>query len=104
MDKYAEVLITLLPTVDGGRERPIDISTDADPSYRPHLRVRGGNGEYLGVEFVDGPDGPLEPGDRTYATVRTLYAGVNYDALIAGCEFDIMEGGKVIGSGTLIRI
>ncbi len=97
MVQYAEVLVTLLPTVDGGRERPVY------NGYRPHFRVRGGNGDYLGVVFVDGLDGPLGPGGQSYATVRTMYEGVNYDALIVGCEFDIMEGGKVVGSGTVIK-
>ena len=104
MAEYAEVLITLLPTADGGRSTPIFIGTDSRDSYRPHFRVRGGDGEYLGVGFVDGPDEAVQPGGSTYATVRFMYPGVNYDPLVVDCEFDIMEGGKVVGSGKVTKL
>jgi translation elongation factor EF-Tu-like GTPase len=105
MATYAEVWIELLTTQNGGRTSPIYLSTDLPSNYRPHLRVRGGDGEYLGVEFVDGPDGPVEPGGNTFATVRFVYQPeVNYDALIVGAEFEIMEGGKIVGTGRVTRI
>jgi translation elongation factor EF-Tu-like GTPase len=89
----------MMPTDKGGRSSPIYLS------YRPHLRVKGGDGEYLGVEFVDGPDEPIEPGGSTFATVRYPYQPqVNYSALTVNAEFDIMEGGKVVGVGRVARI
>ena len=105
MAGYAEVWIELLPTDKGGRSSPINLSTDLPSNYRPHFRVKGGNGEYLGVEFVDGPDDPVHPGGSTFATVRFLYEPqINYDALTIDSEFDIMEGGKVVGVGRLTKI
>jgi hypothetical protein len=80
------------------------LSTDAAVLYRPHLRVRGGDGQFLGVEFVDGPDDPVPPGLKTYATLRFLYEPqVCYDALAVGAEFDVMEGGRVVAVGRVTR-
>jgi translation elongation factor EF-Tu-like GTPase len=100
MAGHAAVRIELLPTNKGGRSSPVYLAS----GYCPHLRVWGGNGDYLGVEFVDGPDGPLRPGDSTNATVRFLYPAVNYDALTVGSEFDIMEGGRSVGFGQVTKI
>ncbi|HTM56378.1 MAG TPA: hypothetical protein VL175_20270 [Pirellulales bacterium] len=97
--KRTEVWIELLPTDKGGRSSPIFIV-----GYRPHFRVRDGNGEYLGVQFIDGPDGAVRPGQDTFATVRFAYEPeVDYSALVVGAEFDIMEGGKVVGAGKVTR-
>jgi hypothetical protein len=101
---FAEVLIELLPTEQGGRKTPICLSTDSQATYRPHFRVRGGHGEMLGVEFVDGPDEPVPAGGRTYATVRFLYEPeICYDELVVGAEFEILEGNRVIGTGRVTR-
>src|SRR5215467_2709411 len=105
MASYAEVWIELLATDQGGRRSPIYLSTDVPRGYCPHLSVKGGDGEYLGVEFVDGPDGPLEPSSSAFATVRFMYEPqVNYDALCARAEFDIMEGDKIVGCGRVTKI
>jgi hypothetical protein len=54
----------------------------------------------LGVEFVDGPDGPVSPGGSTDATVRFLYEPqVSYDSLVVGAQFEVMEGARVVGTG-----
>jgi hypothetical protein len=70
---FAEVSIEFLTSDKGGRKSPISLSPDAAPPYRPHFRIKSGDGEYLGVEFVDGPDEPIHPGGRTFATVRFIY-------------------------------
>lgn len=76
-------MIEFLPTEKGGRRTPICLGTDAPGHYRPHFRVRDGDGDMLGVEFEDGPDDPVLPGGSTYATVRFVYEPeVCYDALI----------------------
>jgi hypothetical protein len=96
---YAEVWIELLPTAEGGRTSPIDLD---DAGYRPHFCVE--DGEYLGVEFVDGPPEPLPPGGKSYATVRFAYwPTVCYDALTVDKSFEIMEGARVIGRGRVTR-
>ena len=72
--------------------------------YMPHLRIHAADGEYLVVEFVEGPDRMIAPGDGTYATVRFMYEPqVSYDALTVGATFDICEGGRVVGSGRVMR-
>lgn len=61
MARFAEVLIDFLPTEKGGRRTAICLSTDAAAHYRPHFRLVDGDGEMLGVEFVDGPGDAMVP-------------------------------------------
>jgi hypothetical protein len=104
MAGFAEVLIEFLPTEKGGRRTPICLSTDAPGHYRPHFRVCNGDGEFLGVEFVDGPDEPVLPGYSTYATVRFVYEPqVCYDALDVGAQFEVLEGSRVVAFGRVTR-
>lgn len=104
MAGFAEVFVEFLPTDQGGRKTPVWLSEDAPGPYRPHVRMRGGDQTYLGVEFVDGPDEPISPGGKSYATVRFMYeARISYEALVVGAEFDICEGGRVVGSGRVTR-
>jgi len=71
--------------------------------YRPHFRIFGTN-EWLGVEFIEGPDEPVKPGLSTSSTVRLLYAPeVSYAELREGTKFEILEGPNVVGSGEVIR-
>lgn len=96
---YAEVLVEFFPTVSGGRKTPPRLN---DHGYRPHLRVIG-NTELLRVEFVDGPD-DLSFGVSTYATAKFLYVpNVSYQLLNIGTNFEIVEGTKVVGRGTVTR-
>lgn len=83
---------------------PLNLSADAPDTCRPHLRVVGGDGELLRVEFVDGPDDPVRPGRTTGATVRALdEPAVDYAALVPGARFEILEGSRVIGRGEVTR-
>ncbi len=101
---WAEVVIQLLPTDKGGRQSPLDLRNDNSGQYRPHFRVIGGSGELLGVAFTDGPDGPVLPGEKTSATVKSLYEpGVDYGELVEGARFEILEGPHVVGFGTVTR-
>lgn len=104
MSGFAEVLIEFLPTEKGGRRTPVWLSADAPVRYRPHFRVREGSGEMLGVEFVDGPDAQVFPGQRTYATVRFMYEpAVSYDSLKVGAEFNVLEGPRIVAIGQVTR-
>lgn len=102
MKKIVEVLVDFLPTNQGGCRTPIQLGENAPTPYRPHFRVHPGDGAYLAVEFIDGPDESILPGHSTYATVR-LIAEVSYDALVVDTAFDICEGGHVVGSGRVTR-
>jgi hypothetical protein len=100
---WAEVLIELLPSNKGGRKGPLDLCNDRPGEYRPHLRVIGGSGEMLGVAFMDGPDDPIPPGGKTFATIKALYPDVSYRELVEGAEFEIVEGSRVVGRGRVIK-
>ena len=101
---WAEVLIELLPTEKGGREVPLDLCNDKPGQYRPHFRVIGGTGELLGVAFMDGPDDPVLPGEKTHATVTSLYEpAISYSELVVGTRFEILEGPHVVGFGIVTR-
>ena len=100
MSSWAEVYIQLYPSDAGGRQTPLDLGNDRPGQYRPHFRPVARRSEMLGVEFMDGPDEPEQPGTRTYATVHFLYEpAVSYDALTVGAEFEIVEGSRAIGRG-----
>lgn len=97
---YAEVFVEFLSSKAGGRSLPINLD---DHGYRPHLRVLNED-EYLGVEFIEGPDEPILPGQSTHASVRFIYwPDVNYEKLVIGAEFEILEGPTVVGKGKVIR-
>jgi hypothetical protein len=101
---FAEVFVEFLTSNQGGRSGPISLGEDAPTRYRPHFRLRNGDGTYLGVEFVDGPDHAIPPGGRTYATVSFMYEpAVSYDGLVEGAEFDVCEGGRVVAVGRVTR-
>ena len=73
----------------------------ADGNYRPHLKV--GDGEYLGVAFVDGSSDPLRPGESTIASAVLVYEpGVDYSALVSGAGFEVFDGNNHVASGKVI--
>ena len=97
---YAEVKVVFLPTSEGGRQQMPFLD---DQCYRPHLRI-GQSAKLLGVEFVDGPEGAVSPGECTYATVRLAYdTHVSSNVLKVGTEFEIVEGAQVVGRGQVTR-
>lgn len=104
MTSFAEVWIAMLPTSENGRTSPVYLGGVDTAHYRPHLVVHGGAGEWLGVEFVDGPRDPLFPGSEAAATVRFMYEpGVSYDTLTPGATFDVLEGPHKVARGRVIR-
>src|SRR5215207_9961981 len=98
--RYVKSWIDLLPVDEGGRRTPLDLSSEWPVAYRPQLRVRGGQGRLLDVEFVAGPSDPIVPGSGAQATIRLPpdYATTCVD-LVKGAEFDVLEGPRLIGSG-----
>jgi translation elongation factor EF-Tu-like GTPase len=93
------VSVEFLPSDEGGRKNPVYLN---DGGYRPHFRVNG-NTEYLGVQFLEGPDRIINPNERVTAKVWLMYhPDMFYDKLSEGKEFEILEGAKVVGRGVAI--
>jgi len=70
--------------------------------YSPHFRVIG-DSEYLGVEFIEGPDRLVEQGELVNAKVLLMYyPNVSYEKLIKGQKFEILEGAIVVGTGYVV--
>jgi hypothetical protein len=102
--RYVKVWLELLPVDEGGRRTPLDLSSEWPCAYRPQLRVRGGNGRLIDVEFVAGPSEPIVPGSGAAATIRLPQDnGVSHAELSAGAEFDVLEGPRLIGYGRVTR-
>lgn len=101
--RYVRIWIELLPVDEGGRRTPLDLSSEWPVAYRPQLRVRGGDGRLLDVEFVAGPSDPVHPGAGAHATVRLpLDHQRSCTELVKGAEFDVWEGPRLIGHGHVI--
>ena len=104
MAGFAEVSVQFHPTEIGGRRTPVFLGEDTPAPYRLHLRVINGRGEYLAVEFIDGPDNAIPPGCESYTTVRFLAEPlVSYAELATGAKFEILEGSRVVGNGRVTR-
>jgi len=102
--EFLDVTIHWNPPEQGGRSQPVQLRADGPTSYRPHLRALG-SGEYLGVAFVDGDPHLVAPGARSTCTVALIYmnTGVDYSLLVPGAHFDVMEGHRVVGRGSVTR-
>lgn len=98
--RYAKIWIELLPVDEGGRRTPLDLSSEWPVAYRPQLRVRGGPGRLVDVEFVAGPSEPVSPGSGAHATIRLpLDYATSCADIVTGAEFDVLEGPRLIGFG-----
>ena len=101
--RYVRIWIELLPVDEGGRRTPLDLSSEWPVAYRPQIRVRGGDGRLLDVEFVAGPSEPVRPGAGAHATVRLPTDHTrSHAALVTGAEFDVWEGPRLIGHGRVM--
>jgi translation elongation factor EF-Tu-like GTPase len=99
VEKYLIVSIELFSAEEGGRNTPLNPDT---VGYMPHFRVIGDT-EYLGVRFLGGQNETITPGKIFEVTVLLMYfTQVSYDQLIQGAKFEILEGPKVVGKGTVI--
>lgn len=104
MSEYADVDIRWLPTAASGRATPVQLRAEGARSYKPHFRIDAG-GEYLGVAFLDGEPPIVAPGGEGSALVALIYTdtGVDYTSLVPGAMFEVLEGARVIGRGTVRR-
>jgi hypothetical protein len=90
----AKVRIEYVAAAVGGRD-----AAPISAPYRPHFRV--GAGEYLGIEFVDGPGHLIAAGKVVGAKVRFVYDGVSYEQLQPGVQFQVLEGPHIVGIGVV---
>jgi hypothetical protein len=103
MSEYADLVVHWLAHDQGGRKEPVDVRAGGG-SYKPHLRLVSG-GELLGVAFIDGQPPIIDLGGEGTASVALIYAdgGVDYSSLKPAAEFEVVEGHRVVGRGTVIR-
>ena len=92
----AEVVLRLIPTTSGGKERAV-LS-----GYRPNYAVRDDyltsvNHEFIGVEKV-------EPGGEGLARVWFITPEEYPNALWLGREIQVTEGSRVVGSAVVVTI
>jgi len=101
--RYVKVWLELLPEDEGGRRTPLDLSSEWPVAYCPQIRVHGGSGRLLDVEFVAGPSEPITPGAGAAATIRLPQSnGAPLDELSIGAQFDVWEGPRLIGRGRVM--
>ncbi|MDG9928801.1 MULTISPECIES: hypothetical protein [unclassified Pseudomonas] len=94
-----EAKVTFLAPEQGGRQLGPLLDNQR---YRPHLKVPS-DPSMLGVEFVAGPEGQSPFGIPVLATLRLVYEpDVSYAALRPGCRFEILEGVRIVGYGTVV--
>ena len=87
--------IQLLTTAEGGRH------SAAASGYRPNLRF-GELYTEVAITFQDRRE--LAPGEECVAKVTFAYPDYVRGYLNVGAEFEITEGGRRVGSGTIQRI
>jgi translation elongation factor EF-Tu-like GTPase len=93
-----EAEIAFLAPEEGGR-RQLPAPPWLYPSYMPHLTV--GEGDHLGVRFVDGP--ASKPGVRARFVLEMMYHPVVcYDPLQPGVEFAVREGNRIVAVGRVL--
>ena len=69
--------------------------------YCPHLVIKGFN-QLLGVNFIDGEDVIFDKSIR--ANALPVNEDIDYSALQVGTEFLIVEGGNIVGKGSVREI
>ena len=97
----ADVNAALFVSVTFFSEKRKTLPCLSSETYCPHFVVEG-DGEYLGVRFVDGPELCFDR--MAEALVLPMYEGVSYSKLKIGTRFSIMEGGNRVGEGTVTDI
>lgn len=101
MKPCLDVIVEFVPMDDGRRVRQFYVNGGGryKSGYSPHFRVIGTD-EYLGIQFIYGPDKPVNPGEFVTAKVWLMYyPNVSYDELRVGQEFEILEGALIVGIG-----
>ena len=98
---------------DGGRKTLPSFSRE--PWYRPHIVVQDPNirspqvdvngmstEDYLGVQFIGGPDKPEFNRTDRYTLQLLYHPSVDYSDVADGSTFTVREGGRIVGFGTVV--
>ena len=97
MNPELAIRLTMRKESEGGRNAPFATG------YCPHL-VATGSSEWLGVR-VSASLGPVAPGETADVRVELLYhREVDYSVLSPGARFQLMEGPRVVGEGTVLAV
>ena len=96
----ARVCITLVPTGDGGRSRPLDPA----PHYRPDHDFGRPDGHHaIGQIDFDGAE-PVMPGESCEAIATFISAGDILEDLKEGSAWRVKEGARHVGDGRILEI
>jgi hypothetical protein len=97
-------MICLKATADGGRQSAVDLTR-----YRPDVRFHDFPTPYWGVHPIVASLGDssnhLEPGEESSVAFFVRHAEMlGRLRLRVGSTFDIIEGGKAVGFGTITSL
>lgn len=92
----AEVILRLLSTADGGKERRIT------SGYRPNYAIRGDYLTSTNHELINASE--LAPGTEGRANVWFITPEVYPHTLWPGREITVSEGSHVIGTAIVVQV
>jgi translation elongation factor EF-Tu-like GTPase len=94
--KSIRAQIQFKATSEGGRQHPFY------EGNCPHVVVEGSD-EWLGVRVVHCP-ALVQPGDKRVLELELMYyPRLDYQGLVPGARFSMVEGAKVIGTGVVLE-
>jgi hypothetical protein len=112
---HIDVEVTFLSPTEGGRMNPPILVWESG-SYRPHIVIGDAKQRkaiivgneiqetYLGIVFVSGPD-KVRFGETIEAKALLMYyPSPEYDSVVAGAQFTVREGARIVGYGKVKRV
>lgn len=103
MGHYAEAIVVLLPTDQGGRSSAIHL--EAEPPDRYHAQLRLEDGRCIIVEFFYGDVDTLQPGESSTVGIDINdVASADRDAFELNTGFEILENSGVVGTGRVVGL
>lgn len=110
---FVEATLTFIPPGEGGRSQLKMKLTRL--AYRPHIVIWNpaqreaivGQGNvlletYLGVAFAMGPE-YIEPDVPCHGHMMLYWPAVNYNSVVPGATFTLLEEGRVVGLGEVTK-
>ena len=92
--------MTLLPADAGGRAHPI---APREGNYRPALRTPRIDAPALPIRFIEGPPS-IAPGQDGLVVAEIEIDPFDDGSLVSGCELDLVEGARLVGIVTVVRL